>query len=358
MTPSRRPLVLAFASAFLLASSIVAAASPRCASAQIAAPGDIYYRVQIDQSYRYYVSANDVVVWADALHEGIALAETAARETTIVGGNHGGVLGTSVVINADAGLFTADFDSHVDISARTGVNDLLANTAVVDVYVKGPSGTPWWITRLRSGSALASRLGGLPGSLAPLNGNSYAAFAGSSAYIDSTGVVSVAVDDTLELSGITTDTLVVGADTYSLAASFTLAAPAEARQAVCVLGCMAEAADFDAHASGRVTLNVYPYAEPVSAPAPRAFPASLALSASPNPAHTSTTLEFRAAAGDPVALDVFDVRGRRVARLFEGVATGGAQRVAWADRGVPSGIYLARLRSGSGARTCRITVVE
>jgi hypothetical protein len=47
-----------------------------------------------------------------------------------------------------------------------------------------------------------------------------------------------------------------------------------------------------------------------------------------------------------VELDVFDVRGRRVARLARGVQSAGAHAVTWDALGTPPGVYYVRLRQG------------
>jgi hypothetical protein len=92
---------------------------------------------------------------------------------------------------------------------------------------------------------------------------------------------------------------------------------------------------------------------------------AIALAAAPNPVRrgSSVTVRLSAAEGVAVTLDAFDARGRRVARLFAGEATGG-RSVAWdgndADgRAVPAGIYWLRLaaRSGAGEATTRIVLL-
>jgi subtilisin family serine protease len=84
----------------------------------------------------------------------------------------------------------------------------------------------------------------------------------------------------------------------------------------------------------------------------------VALAAGPNPFRAGQSQSVRFAATGRVALDAFDLRGRRVARLFEGVASGPAA-VSWSGRGdrgerLPAGVYWLRLAAGpasSGATT-------
>ena len=63
----------------------------------------------------------------------------------------------------------------------------------------------------------------------------------------------------------------------------------------------------------------------------------------PNPFNPVTTVRFTAPNGVAVQLAVFDARGRRVAELFRGEATGSIQEVRWTANSLPSGLYLFRL---------------
>jgi hypothetical protein len=82
------------------------------------------------------------------------------------------------------------------------------------------------------------------------------------------------------------------------------------------------------------------------------------LTAQPNPGHGARTLAFGLPAAGPVTLEIYDLSGRRVATPFAGMAAAGTHEVAWTARlnGAPvnSGIYFARLKTSSGARTMRL----
>ncbi|HMB93054.1 MAG TPA: T9SS type A sorting domain-containing protein, partial [Rhodothermales bacterium] len=74
----------------------------------------------------------------------------------------------------------------------------------------------------------------------------------------------------------------------------------------------------------------------------------------PNPFSNSTTISFSLsteAAGRPVRLTVFDVRGRQIATLVDGVLAPGLHQVSWNGLGLDSmrmgsGIYFYRLQQG------------
>lgn len=96
--------------------------------------------------------------------------------------------------------------------------------------------------------------------------------------------------------------------------------------------------------------------EPVSA-------AERGLSAWPNPFRTGTLIGFDLAAGEEVAVEVFEPGGRRVAEVWRGRARGGAQVVHWSGRNaagepVASGVYLCRLHCASAELFQRLVVLE
>ena len=59
-----------------------------------------------------------------------------------------------------------------------------------------------------------------------------------------------------------------------------------------------------------------------------------------------------------VTLDLYDVTGRHVARLWEGVADVGVTNVSWSHGGVRAGMYFARMVSAGGAETAKVLVTR
>ncbi len=57
-------------------------------------------------------------------------------------------------------------------------------------------------------------------------------------------------------------------------------------------------------------------------------------------------------------LAVFDVLGRRVARLHEGPLGAGEHRLTLDAAGLPAGVYLVRAEVGAQALSARITVMR
>jgi hypothetical protein len=103
-----------------------------------------------------------------------------------------------------------------------------------------------------------------------------------------------------------------------------------------------------------VTTSVAVDVAPAAAPAP-ARPAFARQGA--NPFRDRAAFRFELPAPAIVAADVYDVRGRRVARLIEGPRKAGAHRLEWDGRGgdgapLGAGVYFVRFR------TLGLTAVE
>jgi hypothetical protein len=94
--------------------------------------------------------------------------------------------------------------------------------------------------------------------------------------------------------------------------------------------------------------------------APQVGPA--ALSAFPNPSTAGVSVHFSLESGGTVTLEVYDLSGRRVRTLSEGVLSAGEHSVSW-DRGSGSGpslepgVYLVRLTTGSGVNVARMVLL-
>jgi hypothetical protein len=66
----------------------------------------------------------------------------------------------------------------------------------------------------------------------------------------------------------------------------------------------------------------------------------------PNPFNPSTTIEFELPAAAIVHLHVYDVLGRQVATVAEGVRAAGTHRVTWDAAGLSGGVYFSRMQVG------------
>jgi hypothetical protein len=83
----------------------------------------------------------------------------------------------------------------------------------------------------------------------------------------------------------------------------------------------------------------------------------------PNPFNPSTLITYELDAAGDVTLDVYDVRGTRVAVLEAGEKTAGRHEVRWNGRDtrgkpVGSGVYFCRLITGKAVRTHRMVLLK
>ncbi len=89
----------------------------------------------------------------------------------------------------------------------------------------------------------------------------------------------------------------------------------------------------------------------------------LAVSAFPNPSRAQVSLSFRALDGDPLEVNVFNVRGHLVRHLLSGTGTGAWAEATWDGRdedGQPAadGVYFLCAHSSEGTRSRRLTLVR
>ncbi|MEM1043918.1 MAG: T9SS type A sorting domain-containing protein [Bacteroidota bacterium] len=87
-------------------------------------------------------------------------------------------------------------------------------------------------------------------------------------------------------------------------------------------------------------------------------PSEVRLSAYPNPLASAASVRFGLPERADVALAVYDVLGREVARLVSGPAEAGWHMAAFDASALPSGVYVVRLAAGSAVRTERVTVTR
>ena len=83
----------------------------------------------------------------------------------------------------------------------------------------------------------------------------------------------------------------------------------------------------------------------------------------PNPFNPRTTIEFSLAKEGRANLAIFDLAGRRVRQLWDGVMEAGLHRRQWdgldsQGRSLPSGVYAVRLVGDSVVRSRMITLVR
>jgi hypothetical protein len=78
----------------------------------------------------------------------------------------------------------------------------------------------------------------------------------------------------------------------------------------------------------------------------------------PNPFNPSTTIRFSLPKSGYVTLKVYDILGREVETLVEGVRTAGFYSVEWTPKNLASGVYLYRIQAGAFSDVKRLLLLK
>jgi hypothetical protein len=78
----------------------------------------------------------------------------------------------------------------------------------------------------------------------------------------------------------------------------------------------------------------------------------------PNPFNPATVFSYQLAERSSVRLQVFDIFGREIATLVDGVQEAGPQSVRWDAGGLASGSYFYRLQAGVFTATRRLLLLK
>jgi hypothetical protein len=78
----------------------------------------------------------------------------------------------------------------------------------------------------------------------------------------------------------------------------------------------------------------------------------------PNPFNPSTVIGYQLAVDGEASLKVYDVLGREVAVLVDGMMTAGQHQATFNADGLPSGMYLVRLEAGGQVMTRKMSLVK
>jgi len=88
-------------------------------------------------------------------------------------------------------------------------------------------------------------------------------------------------------------------------------------------------------------------------------PASaLTLKAHPNPFNPACELAFSVPAHGNAVIDIFDLAGHKVERVFEGELVAGRHSLTWQPRSLASGVYHAVLRQGAQRVVTRVSLIK
>ena len=79
---------------------------------------------------------------------------------------------------------------------------------------------------------------------------------------------------------------------------------------------------------------------------------------SPNPLRSRATIHYAVPAPGRVQVRVFDVAGRSVVNLFDGIRPEGRYTVPFVRDGLASGIYFVRIETGTEVSTAKAVVLD
>jgi hypothetical protein len=78
----------------------------------------------------------------------------------------------------------------------------------------------------------------------------------------------------------------------------------------------------------------------------------------PNPFNPSTTISFTLPQAGQVSLQVYDLQGRLVADLVNGLKDAGSHQITWEASSQASGLYFCRLQAGSFNQVRKMMLVK
>ncbi|MBD3335369.1 MAG: T9SS type A sorting domain-containing protein [Candidatus Eisenbacteria bacterium] len=78
----------------------------------------------------------------------------------------------------------------------------------------------------------------------------------------------------------------------------------------------------------------------------------------PNPSSPRTVLAFTVPEAGHVRLEVFDLRGCRVATVLDRSLTAGRHEATWDAPELPCGVFFARLTAAGGTATTTLTLLR
>ena len=97
----------------------------------------------------------------------------------------------------------------------------------------------------------------------------------------------------------------------------------------------------------------------MSKPDVSAIPTEYSLSQNyPNPFNPSTTFSFSLPKAGKVQLKIFDITGREVARLVDGMKPAGSHQIVFDGSDLTSGVYFARLEAGEFRGTRKLLLIK
>lgn len=78
----------------------------------------------------------------------------------------------------------------------------------------------------------------------------------------------------------------------------------------------------------------------------------------PNPFNASTIIQYSLPEAADVTAEIYDILGRKVETLVDGIKAAGIHQVVWRAEDAPSGVYFYRVRAGKFDRTNKMVLIR
>jgi hypothetical protein len=88
------------------------------------------------------------------------------------------------------------------------------------------------------------------------------------------------------------------------------------------------------------------------------LPDKISLSAYPNPFNAQTTIQYSLPEQSQVTIDIFDILGRKIETLAEGIKPAGNHQAIWDASDQSSGIYIYRIKAGEKIETKKMVLLK
>ncbi len=109
----------------------------------------------------------------------------------------------------------------------------------------------------------------------------------------------------------------------------------------------------------RADMGAFPFDHAQDIAHDATMPSAFVLSSPfPNPFNSTTTIGYSLPAAGAVSLTVYDLSGREVARLADGVKPAGTHEAVWVAGGISSGVYVVRLVAGGVSAREKVVLVR
>ncbi len=246
----------------------------------------------------------------------------------------------------------AGYDREADRLLVYGGNDGAGGASLTDLWALSLAGPPTWAPVATAGPAPIT-LGAQPGFFDATHRRLVVLGEGTSLFADTPTNLSVlSFDGAVPTWSQAPATGAVPPDVMGRSASW----DESAGWLVVLWGARGMRPDYGEYLASQVTLDE---AVKVPEPAPpSAAAAGLALAPARSPMSGLGRLDFSLPEAGSARLEVFDISGRCVARLLDGLRPAGPGSVVFDGRALRAGIYFARLWSETDTRVARVVVMR